>query len=136
MDKNGKRDIINQCDNTIKSIDKALDKLSGARGWGVYDTFFKGGLISSVVKHNKINDSKYLVQDVSNNITRLRKQLKNVDIENIDFHETSTLNNIFDIAFDNVIADLFTQNKINNNINNLKKLKSEVENIKKVVNNA
>lgn len=136
MDKNEKRDIINQCDNTIKSIDKALDKLSGARGWGIYDTFFKGGLISSLVKHNKINDSKYLVQDVSNNITRLRKQLKNVDIQNIDFHETSTLNNIFDIAFDNVIADLFTQNKINNNINDLKKLKNEVENIKKVVNNA
>lgn len=136
MDKNEKRDIINQCDNTIKSIDKALDKLSGARGWGIYDTFFKGGLISSAVKHNKINDSKHLVQDVSNNITRLRKQLKNVDIQNIDFHETSTLNNIFDIAFDNVIADLFTQNKINNNINDLKKLKNEVENIKKVVNNA
>ena len=40
--------------NALASLENAKKMLSGARGWGIYDTLFRGGVISGLVKHSKM----------------------------------------------------------------------------------
>lgn len=112
-----------------KTLDDALDSLGSAKGWGVYDTFFKGGFVSSAIKHRKMNSAEKEMKDLNKKLEQLQKELKDVNIELSKFKGTSRLNRTLDIFFDNIISDLSSQSKINENIKNLKKLKKELEDV-------
>lgn len=125
-------EALKACDDTIRSIDKVIDKLSSAKNWGFYD-ILGGGFFSSLIKHNKMNDAEYLIDDVNKNIKNLQKELNDINIDFRGYESSSSLNKILDIAFDNALFDVLTQNNINKNLRSLKSLKHDVEDIKRKV---
>ena len=90
----------------------ALDRLGSARNWGLFD-IFAGGLISSLIKHGKIDDAQRDVQSAKYKLESARRVLNagegaiDVDLDGID-----GFTKFFDIATDSFLADLWVQGEI------------------------
>lgn len=90
----------------------ALDRLGSARNWGLFD-IFAGGLISSLIKHGKIDDAQRDVQSAKYKLESARRVLNagegaiDVNLDGID-----GFTKFFDIATDNFLADLWVQGQI------------------------
>lgn len=93
-------------------LNRAADSLQSAGNWGIVD-MLGGGLISTFVKHSKMNDAEELVQQARSALKRFQKEL--MDVENVEeFHiETGDFLAFADYFFDGIIADWLMQSRIN-----------------------
>lgn len=92
-------------------LNRAADSLQSAGNWGIVD-MLGGGLISTFVKHSKMNDAEELVQQARSALKRFQKEL--MDVENVEeFHiETGDFLTFADYFFDGIIADWLMQSRI------------------------
>ncbi|WFD09872.1 hypothetical protein [Tepidibacter hydrothermalis] len=101
----------------LKELYKAKEKFESAHSWGVFD-MFGGGLMSSMIKHDHINEANDIINNVKSLIKKFERELKDVDIE-IDVNIT-TFDKFGDIFFDNIFSDMMVQDKINNVLGQVK----------------
>ena len=52
------------CEAALTTLGEAQRKVDSARSWGTYDTWFGGGLFSSLVKHNRIDEAEGYMRSV------------------------------------------------------------------------
>lgn len=95
----------------LSSLKEARDMLGSARGWGIYDTFFKGGWISGLIKHSKMNDAENCITQARNNLTWFNDELHDLDLIGINLN-TGDLLGFADIFFDGFLADILMQSRI------------------------
>lgn len=92
-------------------LKRAQDCLNSAGNWGLVD-LFGGGLISTFMKHSKMNDAESLVQQARSALKRFQRELTDVD-QVSDFHiETGDFVAFADYFFDGLIADWLVQSRI------------------------
>ncbi len=96
----------------LDCLNRAAESLKSAGNWGIVD-MLGGGLISTFVKHSKMNDANVLVQQARSALKRFQKEL--TDVENVaEFHiETGDFLSFADYFFDGIIADWLVQSRIN-----------------------
>lgn len=96
----------------LDCLNRAAESLKSAGNWGIVD-MLGGGLISTFVKHSKMNDANALVQQARSALKRFQKEL--TDVENVaEFHiETGDFLSFADYFFDGIIADWLVQSRIN-----------------------
>ena len=94
------------------SLTRALDALNGARGWGIYD-MLGGGLISSIIKHSKMDRASEYIEEAKSSLLRFGRELG-------DVREFSGLNlstgdfwGFADWFFDGFLSDFVVQDRIN-----------------------
>jgi len=85
----------------LREIKAAESSLNTARNWGIWD-IAGGDLLSSIAKHNKINEAEEHFRKVSNLLIRFNKELGDVRLESISFSSTTIA---FDIFFDNIFTN-------------------------------
>lgn len=109
----------------LDCLNRAADTLKSAGNWGIVD-MLGGGLISTFVKHSRMNDAEALVQQARSALKRFQKEL--MDVENVEeFHiETGDFLAFADYFFDGIIADWLMQSRIN-------EAKTQVENARQKV---
>jgi len=90
----------------------ASDKLGSAHAWGTYDTWFGGGLVSSLVKHDRINQAQDLMGSVDHSLRQLRKELADIGIGEVKGVDIGELHKTLDIWFDNIFSDVMAQSRI------------------------
>lgn len=109
-------EALREAKNCLSISDEAKKSLNSAKNWGVYD-IVGGGMISSAIKHDRIDDAKSYMERLSYAVERLNKELGDVD--------TSILSNglnitgfsyTFDIFFDNIFSDFSVQGEINDSL--------------------
>ena len=88
-------------------------------------------MLSSIAKHNKINDAEAHFRRVSSLISRFNKELGDIKFEGLTFSSTTIA---FDIFFDNIFTDFSVQSKINSSLDNVRSLICRVENILSTLN--
>ena len=96
----------------LDCLNRAAESLKSAGNWGIVD-MLGGGLISTFVKHSKMNNADALVQQARSALKRFQKEL--TDMENVaEFHiETGDFLSFADYFFDGIIADWLVQSRIN-----------------------
>ena len=109
----------------LREVSNAESSLNSAKNWGVYD-MVGGGFLSSMVKHDKINEAERSFRNISSLISRFNKELGDVKCEGLTMSRTTIT---FDLFFDNIFTDFSVQNKINESLNNVVSLKRKVEGI-------
>ncbi|MEG2290778.1 MAG: hypothetical protein RSC24_12460 [Clostridium sp.] len=109
--------------NLLSEIDKAESLLSSARNWGIYD-IVGGDFLSSMIKHNKINEAENSFRNISSLITRFNRELGDVQCDNITFSTTTI---VFDIFLDNIFTDFAVQSKINDSLDRILSLKRKIQ---------
>ncbi len=116
-------------DQVIIRIDAGLNQLKSASSWGILD-IFGGGLISSLVKRNKIGEANRSLDELSISLKSLNKELSDVDISLPDAIPDRLSDELFDLVFDNIFTDIRVQGEIKENLIALKELRHAVVEIR------
>jgi DNA repair exonuclease SbcCD ATPase subunit len=123
------------------SLEQVIDSLQSAEGWGTWD-MLGGGLLSTAVKHARIDDARDAVQDVQAGMDRFTRELADVQRSTDLKIEISGLDIFADYFFDGLIVDWIVQSKIGQSLDqarraqeritqaadDLRRLRNEVEN--------
>ena len=104
-------EAINAGNDALFCLTQAKNSLNSAGNWGLWD-MFGGGLLSTFMKHSKMNDANSLIQDARSSLKRFQKELMDVDTV-ADLHiETGDFISFADFFFDGFVADYLVQTKI------------------------
>lgn len=109
-------------DQVIVRIEAGIKQLESASSWGILD-ILGGGLISSLVKRNKIGEANRSLEEISSSLKDLNKELNDVDISLPDTIPDSFSDELFDMVFDNIFTDIRVQGEIKENLVALKELR-------------
>ncbi len=93
-------------------LQKAKDSMKSAQNWGLWD-MFGGGLISTFVKHDKMDTAQMDVENAKMALDKLSRELDDLDdVMNIDFKLDGFVS-FADYFFDDFFSDWYVQSKIN-----------------------
>jgi hypothetical protein len=111
--------------DVISGLDLVIESLEEAKGWGTFD-LVGGGLISSAIKHSKIDDARGLVYGVQTKMSQFERELadvkNNIDIEiNIGGFESFA-----DFFLDGLIIDWIVQSKIVESLEKSRRAKKRI----------
>ena len=125
---------IREIDEAIRAGERALDslreaknQLNSARNWGIYD-MIGGGLISSMIKHSKIDQANEWMDQANRDLRCFAKELRDVDGEDLQI-DTGSLVTMLDIFCDNFFSDLLVQQKINDGRARIDALSDRIEDV-------
>jgi len=107
----------------LEAVRDATRKLGSAKSWGTYDTFFGGDIISSMVKHDRIDESNLELRKVGSAIAIARRELADVDVDlAADPLEVGSFLKTTDIWFDNLFSDLSVQGRLTDHLRTIERL--------------
>lgn len=110
----------------VTIIDKTMGSLDSAEGWGVWDTFAGGGLVSSLVKHSHIDDAKRFVRDMQRQISKFKIELTDVNMTAKVEIDIDGFVKFSDFFFDGLIADWVVQSRIEKSISSVREVKRQI----------
>lgn len=110
----------------LAALEEAADSLDSAKRWGIVD-ILGGGFLVSVVKHSRLGDAERALAGARDALARFSYTLAaSGELKRLAVG-VDPLNRVFDIAFDNVLADLFVQRDIDDAIDRVEAAKAQVE---------
>ncbi|WP_276352011.1 hypothetical protein [Cohnella caldifontis] len=102
-----------------QALRQAEDRLGSAGDWGVYD-LLGGGMISTMIKHGRIDEAREHIHDAQHHLRRFARELQDV---NMGFGaggpEIGGFLSFADYFFDGLIADWMVQGRIRDSIDSV-----------------
>ncbi len=95
-----------------EALDAAAEHLRSANGWSTYDTFFDGGMIASMVKHDKLDHAAALMREADAALRHLSVELGDLGEQGVGELGIDGMTRTFDVWFDNFFTDLSVRNRI------------------------
>ena len=114
-----------QAVSILTEIEKAL---SSALHWGIAD-ILGGGLLVDLVKHSRLDKAKALFQKAGEAVSKFQKELGDVQMVPEFNLEISNSLYTFDVFFDNVFSDVLVQSKIEESLEQVRKLRAAITDI-------
>ncbi len=110
----------------IDEANTAIEYLSSARSWGTWD-MLGGGLISTAIKHSKIDDAKASISTLKHRLRIFHRELRDVEanISTVDIEIGSFLS-FADYFFDGFFVDWMVQSKIVDSLEQVQSLKNRL----------
>jgi hypothetical protein len=96
----------------LASLEDASGSLSKAEGWGKWDLWGGGGMISTHLKHNHIDDAKQFIHNANHQMHNFRDELADLQRSIKIEIETGGMLKMADYWFDGLIADWVVQGRI------------------------
>ena len=109
----------------LNEVNNAKKLLESAKTWGTID-LLGGDLLSSLAKHEKVNDAQKCFRRISNLLNDFNRELKDVNITSLNF--STTIKSV-DIFFDNIFTDITVNRQINNSYEDICNLQTKVSRI-------
>lgn len=116
-------DSIEAGNTLYEEIAYAKEILQSAKNWGTID-LLGGDFISSIAKHEKVDQAQNQFIRISNLLSNFNKELKDVNINSLNFSNTMKT---FDIFFDNIFTDISVNSQISNSYEDICKLQRDVD---------
>lgn len=124
------REAINAGNDVSSGLEQVIDSLGSAEGWGTWD-MLGGGLISTAIKHSRIDDARDGILNVQSKMSQFKRELADVE-KTIDLTiNISELATFADYFFDDLIFDWIVQSKI---VDSLERSRQAKESIDKTIN--
>lgn len=95
----------------LESLYTVREKLNSAKKWGILD-IFGGSMISTYMKHSRINEVEGMIEQARIRLTDFQKALRKVEVSPKLQNEISGFLTFADFAFDNPITDYLVQTKL------------------------
>lgn len=112
----------------LRALNDLSDCLNSAAGWGTWD-MLGGGMISTALKHSKINDAKGQAIRAQRYLEHLSRELADVQMESDLRIDIGGLATFADYFFDGLIVDWMVQSKINEAKSRVNLLRRRIESI-------
>jgi len=110
----------------MQSLDDLLGTLNSAANWGVWD-MLGGGLISTAIKHSKIDGAREQIIVVQRNLNRLERELTDIKLYADLGIDIGALASFADYFFDGLITDWVVQARINEAEKRTQELQGQVD---------
>ncbi len=94
------------------ALREALDVIRSAASWSTWDAFGGGGLLTDMVKYDRIEQAQRLVRRANDALAHLATELADVGITGVRGVEVDNLTRTFDIWFDNIFSDMSVRSRI------------------------
>ena len=105
------REAVTAGESAARHLQKTGDDLKRARGWGTAD-MLGGGLITTAIKHSKLDKAQYSVQQAQAALGIFQRELADVkEYRNIEI-DLGSFARFADYFFDNLIVDMAIQSRI------------------------
>ena len=104
-------EAVNAGEQALQSLYAAREKLGSARNWGIYD-MLGGGLISTMIKHSKMEDASGLMEQAKQNLHIFQRELRDIQVSFDLRMEISSFLSFADFFFDGLVADYLVQSRI------------------------
>ncbi len=100
--------------SALEALGRVDSLLSSASSWSTYDTFFGGGVISSSIKHSRLDEAARAANAADHALTKLRSELADVQggaavMPGLAIGEFTRF---ADVWFDNIFSDLSVRGRI------------------------
>lgn len=105
------KEAIDAADSALYYLRKAEDALNSAGNWGLAD-MFGGGLITTFVKHSKMDEAEQSIEQARNALQSFSKELRDIDQHMDTYIQVDEFLRFADYFFDNIITDWMVQSKI------------------------
>lgn len=120
------REAIQAGERALKSLREAERRLSSAGSWGIVD-ILGGGLITSAVKHSKIDAASSYLNEAKADMRVFQRELKDIpDMDGLGIDIGGFLT-FADFFFDGLIADCMVQSRIRDAQNRVSSAAGRVE---------
>lgn len=106
-----KQQLLRLAEQALQSLYRTRNSLKDARALGVWD-MFGGGILTSVFKHDKLDEAKKLLTEARQDLQRLQQGLREQDMDLAADWGISGNLQFFDIFLDNIFSDIMVQDKI------------------------
>lgn len=106
-------------------LSQVLDSLDSARDWGVWD-MVGGGLLSTAMKHERLDDAQDGLQQVQRALSDFRTQLADVGDIQVPDISIGSFATFADYFFDNLFVDLHIQSSIQDAQDGVSKVRYQV----------
>jgi hypothetical protein len=93
-------------------LDEAVRLLADARSWSTWDTFGGGGLLTDMMKYDRMDDAAARLREADAALRRLRVELADVDLSGVPDVAIDQLLQTFDVWFDNIFSDWSVRSRI------------------------
>jgi len=111
--------------NVLTGLKHVGASLESAQGWGVWD-MVGGGLISTAIKHDRINQAREAVFEVQAQMNNFKREMADVD-KSADLKvELTAFESFADYFFDGLIIDWIVQSKITNSLEQTRKAQQSI----------
>ena len=128
MDQRAVQEAVQAWEAALASIQRAREKLESAKNWGIFD-IFGGGMISSMVKHSRMDDASGYMEEAKRKLTAFERELKDISISAELSVEMGNFLRFMDTFMDNIFVDFVVQSRINEAIAGLDDVSGRVRGI-------
>lgn len=104
-------EAIQAGERALSSLKAAQGQLNSAKNWGYFD-MFGGGMISSMIKHSKMNDASRCMESAKRDLQIFQRELRDVNVPMDLRMEVGSFLSFADFFFDGFVADYLVQSKI------------------------
>lgn len=95
-----------------QALEEAARHLGSAGSWATYDTFFGGGLLADMAKHDRLDRAGALLQRADGALRSLATELADVGIGPVEGVGITELTRALDVWFDNIFSDWAVRDRI------------------------
>ncbi|WKY43316.1 hypothetical protein Q5O14_11695 [Eubacteriaceae bacterium ES2] len=123
-----RKEAIEAGKRALNSLESAKLNLDDAKSWGLWD-MFGGGLISTWLKHSKMDKAKQNMEAAKSDLKNFGKELEDVNMScNLNI-ETEDFLSFADWFFDGFFVDWMVQDRINNAVDQVGEAIRRVEGV-------
>lgn len=112
--------------DAMAGLADALSALRSANDWSNWDTFAGGGLISSAIKHDRMDTAKAAIERAQTALARFGRELDDLGLPGMVLPTTDGLTRGVDIWFDNIFTDLTVRARIRSSIRSVEEVLGQV----------
>ena len=98
--------------DAFAQLDAAVALLESAHDWATWDTFGGGGMITDMVKYDRMDQASAMLRESDVRLRRLRLELADVDLSGVPDVAVDRLLQTFDVWFDNIFSDWSVRSRI------------------------
>lgn len=106
------QEALTAADRALAALVAAEQALGSAGSWSTYDTFFGGGLITDMVKYDRIDTAEQHMRGADTAMRALSRELADVGLSGVGGVEVTDMTRLFDVWFDNIFSDWSVRSRI------------------------
>lgn len=120
-------EAIEACKRAQEATDKAKELLKSAENWAFWDTWGGGGLITDMVKYEKIESVQIEFKRLAAELAHLKRELADVgESPSLEFTNIDSGTKAVDVWFDNIFTDMRVKEQIIQQIEAVKILENQL----------
>jgi chromosome segregation ATPase len=126
-------EAISAGEAAVDKLNEALASLDSAKGWSTFD-MLGGGLLSTAMKHGKMDDAKEYIHQVQKHLRHFQAELSDIEGQMKTNLEMGGLLRFSDYFFDGLIIDWFVHGQISDCYDQTVETKQKVSEVLRMLN--